>query len=115
MRRGIALDLANVCSFESHSLLVELYFSAMLEPPPPGYAHVSRSQVRNADALLWWLIAKECRHGIKKDSTGVTTFESALKSLMFDPRFRLPFMPLPAGSSGAAAVNLTGGMLRYII
>jgi len=64
MRRGLALEIANVCRYEAHSLLVECLFDAMLAPPLPGYGKVTRNQIRNADVLIWRLIAKECKDGL---------------------------------------------------
>ena len=40
-RRGVALEMANVCDFQVHELWVGVLFDAMLTPTPPGYAEVS--------------------------------------------------------------------------
>ncbi len=35
-RRGLALEVANVCTYDSHSQLVETLFEALAATPPPG-------------------------------------------------------------------------------
>jgi len=99
-RRGLALEVANVCRFEAHSLLVECFFDAMLAPPLPGYAKVTRNQVKNADVMLWRLIAKDCKDGLSWNGlVGSTTpFEESLKVRLYDPTFRYALMPLPTAS-----------------
>jgi hypothetical protein len=36
----------------------------MLAPALPGYAKVTRNQIKNADVLLWCMIAKDCIDGL---------------------------------------------------
>lgn len=102
-RRGLALDVANVCRFEAHSLLVEAFFDALLRQPIPGFARVTRNQIRAADMHLWRVVAKDCRKGITFDSDGVSSFEAALRANLFDPQFRHTFMPLPASSAASSS------------
>ena len=106
-RRGLALDVAMVCSFEAHSLLVEALFDSMLAPTLPGYGRVSRNQLRNADVLIWRLIAKDCRDGLSWSPGGSPPFEAALKARLIDPMFRCALMPLPASSSSSASVPIS--------
>ena len=46
VRRGLALEQANVMSYEKHDLLVEKLFQCRLQDPPPGFARVSRSGIK---------------------------------------------------------------------
>ena len=109
-RRGLALEIANVCAYEAHELLVEAYFDAMLAPALPGYSKVTRTQIKNADVYLWKEIGKKCPKGLVGTLGSRPPFEQALKDLLFDPKFRYMFMPLPsAGSSSAAAGNPQNG------
>lgn len=102
-RRGLALDVAKVCRFEARSLLIEAFFDALMRQPIPGYARVTRNQIKAADVHLWRVIAKECRKGITFDDQGASSFEAALRANLFDPQFRYTFMPLPASSSAGSS------------
>ena len=101
-RRGLALEVANVCDFATHELWVGILFDAMITPPPPGYAKVSWNQLRRADEEMFRRIARECRDGLRWMG-GRPPFELAMKSLLFDPSIRLMLMPLPTGGAAAAA------------
>ena len=101
-RRGLALEIANICSFDAHSLWIEILFDALLASSPPGYARVNLNQLKRADTELWRLIATECRNGLKAALGAIPPFEVALKKLMYDPAVRLTLMPLPAASASSA-------------
>jgi len=101
----MALDMANLCDFEVHELLVQLYMDCLLVPPPPGYARPSYSHLKQADELFFRRIAKACRKGVRAPAGGVSPFQDAVKSLLHDPEFRLHLMPLPASTSASSGSN----------
>ena len=106
-RRGLALEVANICDFATHELWVGILFDAMINPPPPGYAKVSWNQLRRADEEMFRQIARECRSGLRWRG-GLPPFELAMKSLLFNPSIRLMLMPLPIVGAAAAASASSG-------
>ena len=111
-RRGVALEIANVCSYNGHSLLVECLFDALLRQPPPNFSKVSINQLRQADEEMFRRIAASCRNGLKSSPDGTRPFEAALKANLFDPGFRYMLMPLRRrgkGKGGATEEEGSGG------
>ena len=104
-RRGVALEVANVCSYLTHSLLVETFFDALLRAPIPGFSKVTMNQLRQADEEMWRRIASSCRDGLRLSLYGDRPFEKALKDNLFEPGFRYLLMPLP----GRAPASIGNG------
>ena len=70
VRRGLALEQANILSFENHDKWVELLMEYRMAEPPPGYQRVSMKQLEQADKKLFTLLAEATRAGIKATSKG---------------------------------------------
>ena len=58
------------------------------------------TKVKNADVMLWRLIAKDCKDGLSWNGLVGSTppFEESLKVRLYDPTFRYALMPLPTTS-----------------
>ena len=109
-RRGLALEIANVCDFNVHELWVGVMFDAMLATVPPGYAKVSWNQLHQADQEVWKQIGPPCPNGLRWGPGTVPPFEAALKRVIYEPSVRLLMMPLPAAQSrGGGNNNNTNG------
>ncbi|CAE7464902.1 unnamed protein product, partial [Symbiodinium microadriaticum] len=86
VRRGLALEQANVMSYENHDLLVEKLFQYRLQEPPPDFARVSMQQMQAADRKFFMLLAEVTRSGIKASAAGRPcdkAFQSCLTSSEF--------------------------------
>ena len=70
VRRGLALDQANILDYHRHDKWLEVLLGARLEDPPPGYSRVSMKQLELADKKLFTLMAEETRSGIKATTAG---------------------------------------------
>ena len=70
VRRGLALDQANVLDFSKHDQLVELLLDVRMQEPLSGYQRVSMKQLEAADKKFFVLLGEETRSGIKSSSTG---------------------------------------------
>ena len=101
LRRGLALDIAGVCSYETHTLWVDA-LAETLRDPPPGYAKVTMDQIHRADHIMWTEVARECMSGVRATLGEQRPFDIALRNLIFDPRIRTYMAPLPAGTSRPA-------------
>jgi hypothetical protein len=107
-RRGLALEIANVCSYNVHELWVQVLLDALLQQAPPGYVKVTVNQLRLADEKAWQLIGRACRNGFRWTIGEEPPFEKALKLTMYDPAVRLFLMPLaptPASTSSSSSGN----------
>jgi len=102
-RRGLALDMANLCAYETHELLIQIYMDCLLVTPPPGYSRPSYTQIKRAVEMLWRRIAQVCRKGVRITAGQTPPFQEALARLIYDPEFRLYLMPLPSSSSSSSS------------
>ena len=64
-RRGLAMDIAGLCTYENHMLWHEKMKVSYLREPPPGYRRPDWAQLRNADRELWTRVAHSCSAGCK--------------------------------------------------
>ena len=96
LRRALAVDQGGLMSFGSHEKLHSRLLKAHLETPPPGYARVGIKQLRLADEKAWDLLAELTRGGIKGTSEQGTVIDGHIDKVMFDPRFTMLLVPLPA-------------------
>ena len=70
VRRGLALDQANVMGFSKHDQLVELLLEFRMQEPLSGYQRVSMKQLEAADRKFFVLLGEATRSGIKSTSGG---------------------------------------------
>ena len=70
MRRGLALEQANVVSSANHDLLVEKLLEHKMMEPPPGYQKVTMKQLELADKRFWLLLSEHTRSGSKVSAAG---------------------------------------------
>ena len=101
MRRGLALEQANVVSYANHDLLVEKLFEYKMMEPPPGFQKVTMKQLELADMRFWLLLSEHTRSGIKVSAAGRPCdvhFQKCLDSTEF-----LTLLQHRAGASGSIA------------
>ena len=58
-RRGLAFDLVNLVSWEVHTAWTNKLYRALMSEPPPGFGHVSLTQILRADQELFTVLAAE--------------------------------------------------------
>jgi hypothetical protein len=99
-RRGIALEMADVCSYDTHEQLCELLLGEYLRSPPHGYQKVTLEQLHRADAEVWRYLSLKCRTGVRRGPDGVRPLDTYLPLALVDPGVRMHLFPLPASSGG---------------
>lgn len=115
-RRGVALDIGLVLSFEQHECIVKWLFKSLAREPPAGYARVSFDQLALADKELWRLVAEQTRGGLAVRADGKKALDNIVPELLRDATLSMMLMPLPSssrhvtgsGSIGAGAANHAG-------
>jgi hypothetical protein len=70
IRRGLALDQANVMCYKLHDRLAEKLMNARMEEAPSGCLRLTLKQVELADKKFWTLMAEKTRDGIKAGANG---------------------------------------------
>jgi hypothetical protein len=70
IRRGLALDQANVMCYKLHDRLAEKLMNARMEEAPSGCLRLTLKQVELADKKFWTLMAEKTREGIKSGANG---------------------------------------------
>lgn len=67
-RRGLALDQADVMTWDRHELWVTTLFQSYASDPPPHFSKISLTQLVGADREMFTLLAREC-NGSEKTKT----------------------------------------------
>jgi hypothetical protein len=100
-RRGLALNVARLMSFEVHELLVEFFFEEMARESLPGFHKVSLEQVRRADREIFVRLAEQTRGGFTKEVLirDELPLDNILRRVMLEPRIQALLFPLQAGSA----------------
>ena len=111
-RRGLALDMAGLMSFEVHETLVDMIFTKLVEEPPHGYAHPTINQLHDADREIWTQLCNLTRKGVKPDLAGVRPMEANFQKLLDSPRVAMIVMGHKLG--GGAGSSGGGGLPRLI-
>ncbi len=100
-RRGLALDIAGLMSYEVHEAIRERLIKAITdESPDPRYAGPSMSQTLNADRELWRQLQKVARGSLRSTPVGVKRpLDDHVNKVLSSPEFVWTLMPLPKTTS----------------
>ena len=77
-RRGLAMDIADLMSFEMHERIVGGLLSEYLRPPPVGYSKITAEQLSRTDREIFKRLQEWCRKGIRRATDGSRPLESIL-------------------------------------
>eukprot|EP00435_Cladocopium_sp_Y103_P074630 s23_g50.t1 len=99
IRRGLALDMANLGSYEVHEKVMREFMSHLSRPPPPGFKAASIDLVLRADKELWTRVADEVRSNLRPDKDKKLPVDEALKTLYTSAAVMFHLLPLPVGAS----------------
>ena len=94
MRRGLALEQANILDYLIHDRWVERIFDVRSAEQPEGYAQVSQQQVISADKKLFIKLAEFTRSGIQLQPSGRPA-DTAFVRAMEHPDVTHLLQPLP--------------------
>ena len=103
-RRGLAMDIAGLCSWESHMEWHEQMKFAYLEEPPPTYCRPDWVQLLQADRKLWTRVATACAASCKaKPGSAVTNFEEIWLNLIQSQEIKHYLLPRHGGSTSSSS------------
>ncbi|CAL1136231.1 unnamed protein product [Cladocopium goreaui] len=103
MRRGLAMEVADIMTYTSHEKLVDRMFQEYQREPPMGYAQVTLKQLAEADRRAWKLMAEDLQGDLGRDTNGERLADLAVDKVLVHPAFTTLLMPLPGARSSAAA------------
>ena len=106
-RRGVALEMAGVCSFQEHEAYTRSLLAHVHRQPPPGYQAPTLDQLFRADREVWVRISEVVRHQFA-GTLGTTPVDDAIKVVKDSAQvlFHLHPMPLPPKPEKSAAWQL---------
>lgn len=101
-RRGIAMQVARLLSFDEHEKIVRWYQRELEREQPPKYNKVSISQVLEADLEIFRCLARLTAGGLPYVAGQALPLDAHIETVLKDPRivFRLNPLPRSAGSAG---------------
>ena len=97
VRRGLALEQANVLDFKLHDEWAELLMEVRMQEAPPGYQKVSLKQLELADKKFFTLMGEETWAGIKTVGDG-RPCDKAFRKVFDAPEVRHLLQPRIAAS-----------------
>ena len=103
-RRGLALELANIMSFDVHEKLVNRYFLEMSREQLPGYGKVTVDQIRMTDKEVFARLGEHSRKGydsIELPFVDQLPLDPILIKVLDEVRIATLLMPLPGYSRSA--------------
>ena len=101
VRRGLALEQANILDFKKHDELLEMLMEARMAEPLTGYQRISLKQLELADKKFFALMGEETRAGIKAKPEG-RPCDLAFLKVFNSPEFRHLLQPrLAQGASNS--------------
>ena len=98
MRRGLALDQANLLDYLEHDRWVERVFDCRTAMQPSGYSGISMQQIINADRKLFAKLAEGTRSGIQTTASG-RPLDAIFKATTEHPDVLHLLQPLPSGGT----------------
>ena len=95
-RRGFALDMTGVVSWDIHEKWVDTLFRSYSSDVSQATRPVTLAQLIKADCEMWTLLARE-HHSVKPDAHGNKPLDGAISQMQHDPRIIVYLMPQPVG------------------
>ena len=104
-RRGFALDITNIVSWQVHERWVDTLFRAYSMESASSTRPVTLSQLIKADCELWTLLAREFQ-SVRPNVHGEKPLDAAINRLQSDPRIIVHLMQLPSSRPSPSDVTL---------
>ena len=96
-RRGLAMDLVGIASYDTVMRWTNRMFTMYTQPPAPGFSKVSQAQLLRADRQAFLRLTKMITNKFKPTPAGVLPLDEALDRLHEDLTVTYHMLPLPQG------------------
>lgn len=98
-RRGLALEMANLCTYAVHEKVTREFMSHLTRTRPPGFRKPGIDAILRADKELWTRVADRRRSDLRLDANGVYPVDAALNALYTSASGAFFLLPLPHAGS----------------
>ena len=99
-RRGLALEQANLMSFEVHDMVARTFMQHLSRAVPPGFVGPTIQSVLRADHELWLLVSDQCRASLKRNGLGVLPMDQAFKDHYSSAQVVFHMLAVPTSGRG---------------
>ena len=96
VRRGLALEMANLGTYNVHEKVVREFMSHLTRPVPPGFKGPNIEAILRADKELWLRVSDQVRSGLRPDGANQLPVDKALLDLYMSPAVLFHVLPLPS-------------------
>lgn len=98
-RRGLAIHMAGLMTFQVHESLALLLMREHTRDPPPGYSRVTAAQLQRTDQEIFRRLADASRGILTPNPYGAMPLDALLPPVLDSATVRMLLAPLPASSS----------------
>eukprot|EP00973_Karenia_brevis_P015930 2178429-Karenia_brevis.AAC.1 len=98
-RRGIAMHMADLCTYMCHQKIVLWFERELLREPLPGYSRPTIEQVKRADFEVFARVTELLEEDLSLRGNNLPPVDSVLPGVLLEPRIQSAMVALPA--SGA--------------
>ena len=95
VRRGLALEMANLASYDAHEKVVREFMGHLTRSVPPGFKGPTIEAVLRADKELWTRVADEVRSNLRPDVDGRLPVDKAFEKFATSSAVLFHLLPLP--------------------
>ena len=95
VRRGLAMDQANLMTFAEHDKIMREFLSHLTREHPPGFRGADIQSILRADQELWIRCADQCRTNLKIGADGKLPLDVAAEALYMSSAVLFHLLPLP--------------------
>ena len=113
-RRGLALEMANLMSYNVHEKITRSFMSYLTQSVPSAFQRPDISAVLRADRELWTRAADECRSNLKVNAHGKLPLDEAMLKLYQTAPVLFFFCLCRNLQNVQGRMNLTKGLLVVI-
>ena len=101
-RRGLAMDLVGIASYDTVMRWTNRMFTMYTQAPAPGFSKVTQAQLLRADRQSFLRLAEMVTGGFKPNVAGTLPLDEALDRLHTDVTVTYHMLPLPQGKDPKA-------------
>ena len=94
-RRGVAYEVAQAMSFETHEKVINFFFFELKKEPMEGFSPVTLQQLASADREMHVRLAEATRGGLRPGPAGELPLDIPVQQILDGPELRWMLMPMP--------------------
>jgi hypothetical protein len=92
-RRGLAMEVAQLLSYETHDRYVNWLFKELTRNQPIGFHQVNIQQIHTVDQEVFTKLAELTRDGLDINNDGTFSLDVHMLNILFDPKINMLMMP----------------------